>query len=258
MVNDLSTALPLYKYVDDCTIYEVISATAIDSSTLQQEINNIAQCSYINNMKLNVQKTKEFTVSFLKNMPLLPPLTTNCQSLEAVQSTKLLGVVLSSDLKWEKHIDHICSNASKRLYALRTLKRSGVPPGDLSVFCYFVRPLLEYACPVWHFSLTVLFRDYVEDIQRRAVRIIHPHLTYSQGRRVLNLPTLFDRRESLCRSFYLRTLQTDNKLKDLVPEPVVHHYNFRDARKLPLFKCRTKRFSNSFLPTCVRKWDNCL
>ena len=90
MVNGLSTALPLY---------EVISATAIDSSTLQQEINNIAQWSSVNNMKLNVQKTKEFTVSFLKNKPFFPPLTTNRQSLEAVQSTKLLGVVLSSDLK---------------------------------------------------------------------------------------------------------------------------------------------------------------
>ena len=87
------------------------------------------------------------------------------------------------------------------------------------------------------------------------IRIFHSDNPYSEGLRVLNLPTLFDRRKSLCRSFYLRTLKTDSKLKDLVPEPVVHHHNFRDARKLPLFKCRTKRFSSSFLPTCVRKWD---
>ena len=33
---------------------------------------------------------------------------------------------LTSDLKWAFHIEHICSKASKRLCALRTLKRSGV------------------------------------------------------------------------------------------------------------------------------------
>ena len=93
MVNDLSTALPLYKYVDDCTVYEAISASATDSSTLQQEIENITQWTSANNMKLNVKKTKEFTVSFLKNQPSLPPLTVNNQPLEAVPTTKLLGVI---------------------------------------------------------------------------------------------------------------------------------------------------------------------
>lgn len=36
MVNDLSTALPLHKYGDNCTVYEVISASATDSSILEQ------------------------------------------------------------------------------------------------------------------------------------------------------------------------------------------------------------------------------
>ena len=96
MVNDLSTVLPLYKYVDDCTVYEAISASATDSSILQQEIENITQWTSANNMKLNVKKTKEFTVSFLKNQPPLSPLTVNSQPLEAVPTTKLLGVIFSS------------------------------------------------------------------------------------------------------------------------------------------------------------------
>ena len=257
MVNDLSTELPLYKYVDDCTVYETISASAIDSSILQQEIENITQWTSANNMKLNVNKTKEFTVSFLKNQPSLPPLTVNNQPLEAVPTAKLLGVILTFDLKWSKHVEYICSEASKRLYALRMLKRNGVPPSDLpSVYSYFIRPVLVYACPVWHASLSSSLRDDVEGIQRRAIRIIYPHLSYSQGLQELNLPTLFDRRQSLCRSFYKSNLASTSKIEDLIPKPVSHKYNFRRARSLPLFKGRTKRFCNSFVPRCVAMWDD--
>ena len=40
-------------------------------------------------------------MSFLKKQPSLPPLTVNNQPLEAVPTTKLLGVILiTSDLKW--------------------------------------------------------------------------------------------------------------------------------------------------------------
>ena len=66
--------------------------------------------------------TNEFSVSFLKKtQPLLPPLTVSNQPLEAVPTTKLLGVILTFDLKWSKHAEYICSKASKRLYALRIL-----------------------------------------------------------------------------------------------------------------------------------------
>jgi hypothetical protein len=36
--------------------------------------------------------------------------------------TQLLGVVLSDDLKWNRHIDYICKKAAKRLYGLPFLK----------------------------------------------------------------------------------------------------------------------------------------
>ena len=97
------------------------------------------------------------------------------QYLEMVQTTKLLGVNLTSDLKWTKHVTHICSKASKRLHALRLLKRNGVQSRDLQkVYCCFVRPILEYACPVWQSSLSILLSDQIEHIQKRALRIILP------------------------------------------------------------------------------------
>ena len=257
MVNDFPAAFSLYKLIDDMTMVEVVSVPVIQTTAPQQEVDSFCQWATTNNMKLNVKKTKEFMVSFLKHTSQKDPLTVNNEPLQTVRTTKLLGVHLTSDLKWSAHIDYICAKASKRLYALRTLRRSGVPSRDLcSVFCYFIRPILEYACPVWHSSLTLKLSDEIEAIQRHAVKIILPHLTYDEGLSALNLTTLFDRREHLCRSFYHKIITNPaNKLNDLIPNSVTPAYNSRKPRTIPLFKCRTKRFKMSFLPNCVRKWD---
>ena len=132
----------------------------------------------------------------------------------------------------------LCKSASKHLFALRTLKRNGVPLGDLrSVYCYFIRPLLEYACPVWHSSLTCTLNNQLEDIQRRSLRIIYPQMSYKDSITQFDLPTLYDRRELLCESFYKNATRPDSKLFNLLPEPAPSHYNLRKPRRLPLFKC---------------------
>ena len=133
-------------------------------------------------MNLNVTKTKEFIISFVKDPKLLGPLTVNSLPLESINTTKLLGVHLSSDLKWSTHVEAVCAKATKRLFALRSLKRSGVSPRDLrSVYSYFIRPVLDYALLFWHSSLPGKLSDQLEQIQRRALRIIVPHLSYTNG-----------------------------------------------------------------------------
>ena len=203
-----------------------------------------------------ITKTKELSISFLKNSLPAERLTVNNQSLDPIRSSKLLGVNLSTDLKWSIHKDEVCARASKRLFALRTLKRNGVPPADLrSVYCYFIRPLLEYAFPVWHSSLTCTLNNQLEDIQHRAPRIIYLQMSYKDSITQFNLPTLYDGRELLCESFYKNATRPDSKLFNLLPEPAPRHHNLRKPRRLPLFKCRTKRFKNGFIPSSVAKWD---
>ena len=63
--------------------------------------------------------------------------------IEQVSSYKLLGVHLSHDLSWSIHCDYIVKRAGKRLYALRVLRKSGLPPSDLiQVYCSLVRSAL--------------------------------------------------------------------------------------------------------------------
>ena len=83
------------------------------------------------------------------------PITVNGKSLEVVDSAKILGLSISSNLKWNNHIDQIISKARKRLYSLSQLKKANVGMKELVLFfTTCIRPILEYASPVFHNSLT--------------------------------------------------------------------------------------------------------
>jgi len=63
------------------------------------------------------------------------------------------------------------------------------------------RPVLEYACPVWHSGLTVEHRNRIEAIQKRVFRIIFDTSDYLEFCTAHCYSTLHERRDSLCRQF---------------------------------------------------------
>ena len=145
MINDLAVHSPLcsrhWKYVDDCTIYEVTSLGK--ASSLQNDINCISQWSQQNNMNLNPKKCKIMTICPLKTKPVSPMLSINNLPLEAVSSYKVLGLTLCDTLKWNDNTNEIISKASKRLHILRVLRHAGVTPVDLiTIYNALVRSVL--------------------------------------------------------------------------------------------------------------------
>ena len=141
-----------HKYIDDITISESISSSNV--SLLQTAVDKVKDWSHKNNMKLNENKTKEMYISFKQNPAPVPPLIINSNAVERVHSFKILGVWLSDDLSWKSHVNHMHSRATPRLYYLRQLRRCGLSQCDLlAYYRTLIRPILEYACPVWHAGL---------------------------------------------------------------------------------------------------------
>ena len=86
-------------------------------------------------------------------------------------------------MKWDDHVAPITSKAAKRLWFLKKLKRAAVVREDLAYFYQaVVRPILEYACPAWHTSLTKEQTKSLEDIQRRALQVIIGNIPYEEAR----------------------------------------------------------------------------
>ena len=61
-INDLRTTVPLYKYIDDSTLFEVCND--IDASLMQYSINTATSWTEDNNMRINPDKSKEMIISF--------------------------------------------------------------------------------------------------------------------------------------------------------------------------------------------------
>ncbi len=201
IINDLritnSTASDLWKFADDTSVSEVIPKAGV--SSLPDTVNEVHKWSNDNKFQFNLGKCKELRINFTTQPYTDDPLNINGEPFEIVESAKVLGVTLTSDLKWNKHVSNIVEKASKRLYLLKQLKRAEVETSSLYKFyTACIRSVVEYACQVFHSSLPSYLSSEIESVQKRALRIIHPELTYIEAINQAKLETLYERREKLC------------------------------------------------------------
>ena len=124
-------------------------------SEVIKQINLVNQYAQENEMKVNLGKTKFMLFNQGKNIDFQPLHTIEGSEIEHVEETKLLGLVITSDLKFDKNTDFIVKKAFKKLWMLKRLKNLGATSDQLvDVYIKQVRSILELATPVWHSSLT--------------------------------------------------------------------------------------------------------
>ena len=258
LINDLETFLTLFKFVDDITMSEIIDHTdTTNGSRAQAAADQIAEWSHRNYMNVNVKKTKEMLLGPVKKDP--PPLIEfGSITVERVCSFKLLGVNIMDNLSWDDHVSAICSKAGKRLHLLKLLRRSSVTASDqLQFYKSVIRPVIDYACPVWQSGLTADQRERLESVQRRALRIISGSTDYELQCAVLDVDPVIVRLDSLTRSFFERICRPNDCLYRLIPVPrpteIIGRLRHTDV--LPPPTCRTDRFKQSFLPHALAKYQ---
>ena len=190
-INDLQTICKATKYVDDASIWEECNYNGKDSK-LQMAADQASEWSLNNNMLINTEKTKELIIYFGKRPSSFEKIKMLDNQIETVECTKLLGVTINNKLTWHDHVEQITSKAASRLYFLRMLRRTGIPSKDIfQVFTSIIRPILEYACEVWHPGLTKAQTQKLEHIQTRAMRIIHPDASYEEALERLSAETQY-------------------------------------------------------------------
>ena len=144
----------------------------------------------------------------------------------------------------------ICKKVAACLYFLRQLKRAKVPANDLlSFYTTCIRPVAEYACPVFHTALPQYLSDQLERLQKRALRIISTNdLSYRQALEVFNIPTLYDRREAIGNSMFQEISNNNNhKLYSLLLPPYLDTLRTRKNRKFQVPRFNTNHFRDSFI-----------
>lgn len=256
LINDALTHTPhRWKYVDDTTLGVTVNNDNPDYSHLQDLLHSLQTWTLHNKVTVNDTKTTVMHIN-TSSVPVAPPaVTINDTPLQVVQSAKILGVTIDNKLSWKDHVNQLVRSATYKLYLLRRLKTLGTPERELaSVYATFILPKLTYASPAWSSSLNVTQRRQLEQVQKRACRIIlgPSYTTYQDALTALALTTLQERHAALLQRCAV-SLFSHPRHRSLLPPAVSRpQQSVRHANLLAPIRARTDRYKNSAVPTMVK------
>ncbi|CAB4025730.1 Hypothetical predicted protein [Paramuricea clavata] len=173
-INDLPNAAPqttkVALYADDTKSFREMTSEG-DSCNLQQAISNLSTWSSNNNISFNESKCKTMTVArkkqpirFIHHLDLFP--------INKVQEEKDLGVLMTSSLSWDSHIQRTSAKANRMLGLLkRTCPLLTQVHVRRTLYFSLVKLQVCYASEVWSPHQSNL-KIKLGQIQRRATRWI--------------------------------------------------------------------------------------
>ena len=132
VINDLTAGCLLHKFMDDTTLSEITLKDGCSEMTTI--LSDVVKWSNSNLMIINWKKTKDMLIGTNAANVISYVLCVSDYVIERIISFKLLGVVIEHNLKWNAHVDSICTKASTRLHYLKVLKRSSLSRDDLLYF----------------------------------------------------------------------------------------------------------------------------
>ncbi|GFW57638.1 reverse transcriptase domain-containing protein [Trichonephila clavipes] len=134
--------------------------------------------------------------------------------IKKVDLPTYLGVTLDPELRFSKYIEQTANKALGKLNILRKLCGTswGSRPQTLkSTFCTVIRPVLEYATPIWT-PASISVKRKLDSVQHRAAKIIIGAVSSTNNEKAeqeCGLPPLESRRK-------LATIKFTNKLRSYV------------------------------------------
>ena len=139
-------------------------------NSINSDLRTIFDWGERNLVKFNEMKTKlcTFSRSHSHNQH---PIKVNDHVLEGCDSFRLLGVQISSNMKWNEHVMGLLKAASKKLGFLNRCRKFFNSHQVLHIYKAFIRPCLEYSCPIWGGAASTTLK-LLDRVQRRAVKII--------------------------------------------------------------------------------------
>eukprot|EP00923_Selenidium_pygospionis_P046524 GHVN01080361.1.p1 GENE.GHVN01080361.1~~GHVN01080361.1.p1 ORF type:complete len:507 (-),score=31.64 GHVN01080361.1:70-1422(-) len=170
---DLSSGA--FQFVDNAKVLSVVQSCA-DVLLAQEDLDKISLWCQRWLMQLNPRECVVMNLS-----PPIPAqqLIVGGTPLHRVSSIRDLGCHYDTQLKFNSHVDKTIQKARGRIQRFKQIFRSRHGDVVLPHYLRFLRPLLEYAIPVW-WGVCDTYRSRVERVQRSFLRLIFA--LYSPGR----------------------------------------------------------------------------
>ena len=192
------------SFADDTRLKKSICNT-IDTTLLQNDLNNAVTWSEKSNMVLHQNKFELLSHRAdqshqLDELPFYPEFThytTNDGNIiSPSNAVKDLGITITNDLSWSKHISIVSNSARKTSSWIFSVFSNRSADIMMPLYKTLVRSRAEYNCPVWNPSKVEDIKA-IESIQRSYTSKIQEvkHLDYWDRLKSLNLMSLQRRRE---------------------------------------------------------------
>ena len=128
---------------------------------LQSDIDSLTSWTEQNFLCFNADKCKYMVISRKRQINLSlesqPPLQINSVTMERVDNYKYLGVWITSNLSWNKHISEVCRKARQKVGILyRKCYKNANNATMLKLYLSCIRPELEYGLLIKRVKLTLL------------------------------------------------------------------------------------------------------
>ena len=248
-------------FADDAKVFMEIKSPA-DSALLQSDLSNMCRWGRIWKLCFNPVKCK--TMSFSrKREPLETDYFIGGTRLERVSSHKDLGVLISSDLSWNSHLDSIvdkCNGVNGMIK--RAVGYHANSSVTLNLYLALSRGITEYSAPLWS-PQTIGNLKHIERIQRSMTKYIlhYPELNYKQRCIQLNILPLCYRREILDLSLFFKCMHghVDADLMQFVSfYDTGARSGSRSCARLLLKskRVRTESFKATYFNRLVLLWNN--
>ena len=123
-------------------------------------------------MQLNIDKSKIMIFNFTRNYQFTTNISQNGDDMEVINETKLLGTILTNDLKWHRNTKELVKRANARIRIQHKITEFSAPTEDMvQIYIGYIRSILKQSCTVWHSSLTLEDNENLEGVQKSAMRI---------------------------------------------------------------------------------------
>lgn len=160
------------QYADDTIIYRPIFNIS-DTHKLQSDLDNINIWCSVNAMNLNTSKCNVLSIVRARD-PIPNTYNLSGTTLPSCSSLKLLGVTITSNLKWNLQTEEVRSKATKVLGFIQRCLRGTKSSTLKLMYLSLVRPILTYGFPAWHPTSVDNIRK-LESVQNRAIKLISKH-----------------------------------------------------------------------------------
>ena len=182
--------------------------------------------------------------------------------LKIVEIHKHLGVYLSSNNKWSKHIDSIIASASKQISFMRKIKYKFSKQTLNTLYCTYIRPLFEYASEVWD-GCSQTDANRLEQAQLNAARIVTGLPVFASTNSLYQetgWEPLSQRRTNKKLSLMYKIINNEapGYLSNLLPNRVGEqtHHNLRNNQNFEIPYSRLCSYESSFFPSTLRLWND--